>query len=331
MRRLLALFLLIAIAPLTLLRDPPLRPSWAQQMSARPLPEPPLAARQALLGAFRLEGAWQLSSPHALFGGYSALVPLSPGHFLAISDKGQWLDFTAPGVTPPAMRIGSIFPVTRASRKQQHDIESATRDPRSGTIWFGWEGPNAISRHAPDLTMQARVRPQAMQGWYGNTGPESMVRLADGRFVVLCEGFTSWLGGPDHEAVVFSGDPTRGGQGERFTFAGADGFRPTDMAQLPDGRVLVLMRRMLWPLPLRFAGRIMLADPAQIRSGKVWQAREVARLEAPLLIDNFEGMAVEPQGDRTVRVWLISDDNDAVTQRTLLWQLRLDPKDLPPR
>ena len=114
-----------------------------------------------------------------------------------------------------------------------------------------------------------------------------------------------------------------------FTFAGSREFSPTDMAQLPDGRVLILMRRLVWPFPLRFACRIVIADPAAIRAGAVWQGTEVAKLSSSLPVDNFEGLAIEPRGGGRVTVWLISDDNHAATQRTLLWKLAVDPARLP--
>ena len=64
--------------------------------------------------------------------------------------------------------------------------------------------------------------------------------------------------------------------------------------------------------------------PAGIAPGQVWRAREIADLNAgPLQTDNFEGLAVEPGRDGAVVVWLISDDNSAVTQQTLLWRMEL--------
>ena len=57
----------------------------------------------------------------------------------------------------------------------------------------------------------------------------------------------------------------------------------------------------------------------------------LTRLEAPLPVDNFEGLAITPAAGGKVHVWLISDDNQAVTQRTLLWRLELDLADLPKR
>ena len=160
------------------------------------------------------------------------------------------------------------------------------------------------------------------------------VKDPDGRFIVLEEGFDGFLESRRHQALLFARDPLLGDQPVQFAFAGDAAFSPTDMAQLPDGRVLILMRRLIWPFPLRFSGRIMIADPAAIRPGGVWRASEVAKLDAPLPVDNFEGIAIQPHSpddrkDGQVTVWLISDNNNAATQRTLLWKLVLHPARLP--
>jgi hypothetical protein len=161
-----------------------------------------------------------------------------------------------------------------------------------------------------------------------------MVRLTDGRFIVLREGFDrpdeyGILGGRRHEALLFSGDPITGARSIRFDVDGPGGFSPVDIAELPDKRVLILMRRAVWPLPIRVAGRIVIADPRTISPGGVWRTKVVARLASDMPIDNFEGMAIAPGEGGELTVWLISDDNSAATQRTLLWKLAVDPKSLP--
>lgn len=323
MRRLLALFLLLAVLPGTVLRDPPPVASYAQTMNVSPLDRPAAADLRALLGPFAWRGAWHLESPNALFGGYSALLAIDGGRLLAFSDSGNTLVLSEPGgAGRPALRIGTIG-VGKARVKASRDIEAATRDPRTGTVWLSWEGRNAISRHGADLSMQAIAAQPLMHKWPANTAGEAFVRLADGRFVVLSEAFPSHFDGVDHEGLVFTRDPADGARGERFTFKGPRGYRPTDMAQLPDGRVLVLMRRVAWPLPLRFAGLIVALDPARLRSGGVWRGQTLARLEAPLPVDNFEGLAVRPAQDGGSDVWIISDDNTAQFQRTLLLRLFL--------
>jgi hypothetical protein len=327
-RRLALLLLILGLAPGTWLRVPkrPWNPTVALRLT--PVPLPPRASLASYLGPFALDGVWSLTSPYGAFGGYSALVPLPDGRLMAISDSARRLTFSPPGVPPLPPRTGDV--IARSTRsKFDSDVEAAARDPVTGTIWTAREYINAISRHDPGFRRAVTRRPAAIRDWSENSGPEAMARLADGRFIALAEGFTGWFEWRRHEGVLFAGDPVADAPATRFEFSGAPGLSPTDMTALPDGRVLILMRRLVWPFPLRFAGAIMLADPAAIRRGETWNAVEIARLEPPLPADNFEGMAVVPRADGTVIVWLISDNNGAATQRTLLWKLALDPARLP--
>lgn len=314
------LLVTLLVAPVIWLREPPQPPDYRQQLDIEPVPLPDPAIARAQLGPFRLEGIWRLTSPHTAFGSYSALAPLPDGRLLAVSDRGYWLRFSPPGAGEAAPRFGAVI-AGNSRVKVSRDIEAAAVDPASGTIWLGWEGRNAITRHAPDWSTVAWVRPRAMRRWSVNSGPEAMVRLHDGRFLVVQEGGT----GRHHIALLFPDDPVRKSKPMRFLFEGPDGFSPTDAAQLPDGRVLILMRRLVWPMPFRFVARIALADPAEIRAGAIWRASEIARIGSLLPADNFEGLAIVPRWDGTVTAWIISDDNQAVSQRTLLWKLALDP------
>lgn len=325
LRRLLIVLLLVGLAPGLWWQMPPPIPSFEQRVTITPVPVDPALRR---IGPFRSTGAWQLTSPHYWFGGYSTLLSIRPGRMLSFSDRGYMIDFPVPEApyTGPA-RIGGST-ADQWQLKAARDIESATYDPQADALSLALENLNAIVRTTPALTDRVMVRPSAMSGWSANQGGEAMVRLADGRFVVLAEQRTAWDSAAPHPAVLMSGDPTRRPSERRFLFKGTDGFRPTDMAQLPDGRVLVLQRQLLWPFPARFSGSIGLADPADLRPAQVWHATELARLESPLPVDNFEGLAIVPGAGGKVQVWLISDDNQAITQRTLLWRLELDPAKL---
>jgi len=97
--------------------------------------------------------------------------------------------------------------------------------------------------------------------------------------------------------------------------------RASDIAQLPDGSVLVL-NRALDLLRLGYRAQIVRLDPAAIRPGRLWQGQVVATLSAPLPVDNMEGLAIEAQADGSAVIWLVSDDNRAAFQRNLLMKLR---------
>jgi hypothetical protein len=69
----------------------------------------------------------------------------------------------------------------------------------------------------------------------------------------------------------------------------------------------------------------MVADPARVRAGEAWRGEVVAELDDPLPTDNYEGLAVTQSGNGGVVIWLISDDNSATFQRTLLLKLEWQP------
>lgn len=316
MRKLvLLLVVILGLAPGTWLWSPRPPADQRQELSFRALPLP-----DTMPGPLEPRGAWVLDSPNAVFGSYSALVVLPDGSLLAASDKGSMMHFSAPAIRPSHVRIG-YFGQDGSRPKWQLDIESMTRDPASGRLWLGFENDHRIERFDPGFRGQATVRPEAMRRWSSNTGAEAMVRLADGRFVVIAEGASRWSDG-EAPALLFTEDPVLGGEPIGFRLASPRGYKPVDAAQLPDGRVVILLRKVVWGLPPGFAGKLVIADPAAIRAGDLWRTEPLADLVAPLPTDNFEGLAVVPDGSGGSTLWLISDDNESFVQRTLL--LRLD-------
>jgi len=268
--------------------------------------------------SLRLVGVWELTSPNTRFGGYSALLALPEGRLAAYSDRGSYLEFSAPNGTARAPEIAPIphIPVPRL----RNDIESAALDFESGVRWLGLETNNAIARLAPGGRPEFVV-PRLMRDWPTNQGAEAMVRLADGRFIVLAEGALSFgrRAGP---GVLFSGDPLEDAPATGFLFVPPAGLHPTDMAALPDGRVLILLRGLGLGLP-PFRSMLAVADPAEIRAGEEWRWTPFADLSPPLPRDNYEGLATFPTPDGGADIWIISDDNNATFQRTLLIRLHL--------
>ncbi|KMS52882.1 hypothetical protein V474_25410 [Novosphingobium barchaimii LL02] len=300
-------------------------------MAITPQDLPPADVLGHYLGPFRMEGAWQFKSTNPKVFGYSALIARPGGRLLAFSDAGAVLSFTPPGAEAKKPIARWLWPSPEGEGgKAGQDVESATRDPRTGRYWLGVEGANEIVRLSPRLGETGRIAPKAMAGWGYNTGAEAMTRLPDGRFVAIREVTPSWSESRMHDGVLFSGDPIEHPNARKFSFDGPDNFSVVDMAMLPDGRALILMRRLLWPMPLRFAGRIVIVDTAKIRPGTVLRSATLASLASILPVDNFEAIAAVPRADGRITVWVMSDDNKMrVLQRTLLWKLSVDPAKLP--
>ncbi|WP_336985318.1 esterase-like activity of phytase family protein [Altererythrobacter aquiaggeris] len=327
MRRI-ALLLLIAagLAPGTWIRSAPPDRAVLQGLTVTKLD-----AAANPQGAMRLQGVWSLASRNEHFGGYSALLLTEGGRMFAASDRGRVLDFARPDGArsgPPQMRR---FRPEQPSAKHLADIEAITRDPESGLIWAAYEGSNAIMRVDPATGEQIRVFPESMQDWSSNSGPEAMVRMADGRFIVLSESLGGVVGRAS-PAVMFSGDPVEPAEVFGFSFQAPDGYRATDMAALPDGRMLILVRRVVFGFPPGFASKIVLADPATITRGAIWRGMVIAELDAIAPSENYEAIAAEPasaQAGSPVTIWVMSDDNLATLQRTLLLKLKYTPPAAP--
>ena len=67
----------------------------------------------------------------------------------------------------------------------------------------------------------------------------------------------------------------------------------------------------------------MIVDLNGLAPGKTLTGKEVARLESPLITDNFEALAVEQQKRRTI-IWLASDDNFWPLQQSYLLKFSLN-------
>ena len=310
-RRLAALLVVCAaLAPGTWLRtDPAAGSSVAVNLA-------PLAvALPAQQGDLVREGLWEITSPSMEFGGYSAMYVLGGGRLRLFSDRGSRLFITLPpAVTPvsPNSPFANVWDIGPFSNRFA-DIESTTRDPATGDYWLGFESFNGVGRYDVASSFVAARRPPEMRNWPINGGAEAMVRLADGHFLILPE---------NHQrGLLFNGDPTQEGRAQTFAFSIPAPYYATDMAALPDGRVLILARGLQWQLP-PFTARLYLADPADITTDTVWTPRLVAELDGLLPHENYEALAIVPQGNGEMVLWIASDDNLAALQRTLLARLR---------
>ncbi len=262
------------------------------------------------------ESAWEIVSDDPFFGGFSALAARADERLQAFSDRGSGVTFTAPGEGDPDP-VFSSYELGPRQPRLYPDIESHAADPATGRAWLGYESANGIRSLAADGTAGELVRPRAMRRWPANGGAEAMAWLPGRGLLVLRE-----VGGI---ALLFPGDPTREDvRPQRFRYRQPEGYSVTDMASLPDGRLMILMRALAleWP---PYATRIFLADPPDPGAPEDWQWEEVEGAGSLLPRDNYEGLAVSPREDGTLTVWLVSDDNMAASQRSLLVRLRWDP------
>ena len=224
---------------------------------------------------------------------------------------------------PTDVRFADLPGPGTGAIKRHRDSESLAQDPRTGRGWVGFENRNAIWRYDAGLTRAERqVRPAAMAEWSIAGGAEAMVRLRSGQFLVISETARP-KGMPEARIVLrFAGDPTeRGPAPESLAYVPPADYDPTDMAELPDGRLLVLNRRL--SLPGLFTAKLVLLDLRRARPRAPVRGIELATFEHPVQHDNFEALAITREGADTI-VWIASDDNGEFWEQSLLLKFRLN-------
>lgn len=269
----------------------------------------------------RFVQGWHLTSPHSQFGGFSGLALIGPQRFQLIGDNGTWVRLTLGSRGHVSDLAIKALPALDAypRRKAFSDAEALAYDPASGKSWVALEGLGQIWRLDAAMTrVESRRRSPALFKWPANQGPEAMARLADGGVLLLSEDADEDARGT--EGLLYRDDPAVPGiVPTRFFYdAGGKGL-VSDAAALPDGRVLIVHRRLgLSPL---FTTILAVADPAEIGRDGVWRSREIGRVPEALR-ENYEGAAIGVEAGRTF-IWLVSDHNFNSWQRSLLLKFEL--------
>jgi hypothetical protein len=294
---------------------------------AEPITLDPTTPTRTRFGNLTFLCGYQLRSAHPRFGGLSGLALDATGSRLyAISDHGFGL--SARLVHNPEGRLVSLDkweivpllpPVAQVSGRGRLDAEALVREP-DGSFLVAFEQIHSLWHYSPSLLAfatppQPSAVPSELARAPANRGIEAMTRLVDGQLLLLSEAFKNrdgsykgWIMGQDRIAPV--------------TYRPTDGYFPTDLATLANGDLLLLERR-YYPL-LGAAARLRRIARASVQAGARLEGTEIMHLERPLMVDNFEGLAVYERAGTGTLLYLISDNNYHVFQRTLLLQFRLE-------
>jgi hypothetical protein len=292
---------------------------------------------RATVGPLRYLGGLRLSSADPRFGGLSDLrVSPDGARLFAVSDCGR--GFTASLSYDPGGRLAGVADarLVELTGPAGDPLGMGETDAESLVVGegleVGFEGRARVQAYAaePPFRGPARALPfPAGVGQCGrNGGLEAMTDAGDGRRLLVCEtrrGAAStvpaWVGrGGEWAArdypLAFDG----GWAGEPF--------RPTGATRLPDGDLLLVERR----FPPIGARIVRLARSSLEGTGPL-ETREIARLESPLTLDNFEGVEARRDASGRTLVYLLSDDNGCAKtagsqrlglQRTLLLLFALE-------
>jgi hypothetical protein len=268
---------------------------------------------------------FQLRSRDPRFGGLSGLTIGADGKLYSVSDRGYWVsaqmifdvngkltDLTDWNIQPILSTTGA--PVT----DPLYDAEALAR-ALDGSFLIAFEGFHRIWRYAPppatfdSLPVPVPVPPDLAKAPF-NGGLECTAVMPDGGILAVTEEYAN----PDG---TFKGWLLEDERFEELSYFPSNGFQVSDCAALKNGDVIFLERRYV-PLGILFA-RLKLVKAVNIRPGGKLAGEELLRLEYPLEVDNFEGVAVQEDALKGTTIYLVSDDNYNVFQRTLLLQFRL--------
>lgn len=295
--------------------------------------DPTDPARRSV-GRLLFESGFVVAADDLRLGGLSAVRVSGDGSALvAISDCGDLL--RAPILRDGSGRITGLGPTALRSLSglggrplglDEGDAEGLARDARGGML-ISFERRHRVWRYADEACLGAPVPlevPTAVSNLPFNSGLETLVALAEHQSLLLAEG------GPDCAGLAPAWIGREGSWKElRFPLycapsAPTSVFNPTDGAELPDGSLLVLERR--FP-PV--GARLRLIARQELERGDL-RGQEIALLELPMTVDNFEGLDAWRDGTGRTRVLLLSDDNNcrrktpvASAQRTLLLEFSL--------
>ena len=296
------------------------------QITARPVTLDPRDPGRTQVGRLVFRGGVSLTANDGRFGGMSDFDISEDGTRLtAISDRGFWLEAALAYDEGGAIsglgdaRLGMLLNL--GGRRQpglSGDAEGLSRAP-DGSFFVSYERRSRIWLYPaaePPFSRTPRIvpPPPGAARIPENGGMEALVRLPGGRLFVLTEDFTNDRG----ETVGWIGD---GRTWQTLSYVPGPDFKPTGAARLPDGDVLVLERRFT---RLGVPGaRITRVRAEDIEAGARLVGDELALIEPPLALDNFEGIVAREGPDGRTLVYLLSDDNYFFLQRTLLLSFEL--------
>ncbi|CAA7622406.1 conserved exported hypothetical protein [Magnetospirillum sp. LM-5] len=268
------------------------------------------------VGRARIIGLDRLSSPHSWFGGWSGMA-WDGDDLVLVSDVGHWARLRpvlAASGRPTALTLLAHGPLGEVGTdKKWGDAEEILRTDQGWAVAFErrhrvWIYPDRL-----DGPHSALSTPAAMADLAANDGIEAMTILADGRWLLIAEGdedrpeSPAWVGRPGEWRPL------------RYRHHGL--FRPTGAVTLPGGDVVVVERR--FTMIGGPALRLVEIKASAIGEDETIGGEELALIQAPLAVDNFESVAVRRRADGRLVALILADDNFNPLQSTLLMTVLL--------
>jgi len=253
-------------------------------------------------------------------GGLSALRwDATSGRLLALTDDARWVWITPIEengrlVGLGHLEVGNLLGLDGEdlSGKARGDSESLTRSAEGGWL-VGFERDHRVWRY-PQLgavPQPTAIDPAAIMGPLEPNGGTETLAMNESDLFLCVERFL-----PPPEPNCFRQSP-----GEAPTALRMDppaemrgiGAVATDADRAEDGTLFALFRSYS-------PSRGNIGGITAMRPDGSFEA--IATLRSPMNVDNFEGLAVREEDDKTF-LYIVSDDNFSSNQRTLLMKFEL--------
>jgi len=326
------------------------RPADAIDLAATPVALQPANPAQRKVGVITYVAGYELASSDPRFGGLSGVEVLDDGNLLAISDKGYfiWIDLDRDGLKPVAARLSTM---RDAGGQPMAGIAGDSAEGlavNGGMALVSFEGNHrvlafdvgrcgAAARGAPivfdsfglpldEAYEESRVTVGASDGseplavtqdWYLFTGVERKsggTNALSARPIEADPEFDLRVGvnAPEFAGIDVLPGINGNGSVRAFLIHRAPGIR--------DGAVWIMqtdLHRYEDQVRSRGIARGEMEARAKQRYAETgW--RELAQLDRHGVFDKFEGIAAKELSDGRVRLYLVSDDNYAADNRTVL-------------
>ncbi len=289
------------------------------------------------VGKLHYMGGINITSSKRKFGGISSFV-ISPNgeKILGISDRGLWL--TATIIYDQNNQLVGLNNGRMAPLKSiQNHTEKQARDPEALTAVDGWgyvvsyESPHTLryfqankpydyssllTASAEKLTF-APALPDSYVSLPQNLGIEALTTMQDGRMLAFSENTHTSEG-----VTLAQGWIIGRGRVESLSYEIDPSYRPTDMATLPNGDILVLERH--FSLAKGMAARLTQLPTKSIKVGQSIKGTVIADLAYPFNLDNMEALAVRKNKAGETLIYIMSDNNYNRLQRNLLMMFKID-------
>ena len=281
---------------------------------------------QTQFGKLDFLGGLEWSSDRADFGGFSGMLLDDDGTLTAITDKAHWarakLIFNPQGglAAIEGLEVWRLYETEDTFlQRPDTDAEAVTRD--GDDLLIAFEGNHRVSRFAGLGAPEQRLENLPDFSHLGNNkGLEALLQLPDGRLLMASEEPPSDAEGNDHVGWIMQGD-----KAERFRIKRAGRYSLTDLALGPDGETVYLLERRYSLLggPGMRIRRFPLADVAP---GVLIEGEALIDLGAGHAVDNMEALVARRGASGETELFVLSDDNFSMRQRTLLLHFRVSDR-----